>query len=306
MGKGIADMKFSTLYSIIWDKKIRFSTLEQLGFYNMVPDETYIKKSYKVRTGHELNLNHPQTFNEKLQWLKLNDRNPLYTVMVDKYKVKDYVSKKIGEKYIIPTIGVWDYPDNIDFSSLPNQFVLKCNHNSGGLYICRDKTKLDIDAVKKGLRKAIKHNYYYQGREWPYKDVPRKILAEKYMVDESGAELKDYKIFCFSGEPKFIQVDYNRFAEHKRNLYTLGWQYIDARIQFPSDRNVIIDRPKKLDEMIDIARTLSEGLYHIRVDLYSIQNKIYFGELTLYHGSGYEEFVPESFGYSVGKWLNIG
>ena len=298
-------MNISTLYGFIYDKKTRFSILEHMGFYHILSDKNYLRKSFKVRTGCDLNLDHPQTFNEKLQWLKLNDRNPLYTVMVDKYKVKDYVYKKIGKEHIIPTIGVWNHPDEIDFHSLPDQFVLKCNHNSGGLYICRDKAKFDTNSVKKGLATALKHNYYFQGREWPYKDVPRKILAEKYMTDESGVELKDYKIFCFSGQPKFIQVDFNRFAVHKRNLYTLDWQYIDAEIQFPSDRNIIIEKPEKLDEMINIAKILSDGLPHVRVDLYSVRDKVFFGELTFYHGSGFEKFSPENFGYTVGKWLRI-
>lgn len=180
---------------------------------------------YWLHLGRKLNLKNPKTFNEKLQWLKLYNHKPEYTIMVDKVKAKEYVAKLIGEEHIIPTLGVWDDPDDIDFDALPDQFVLKCNHNSGtGMCICRDKSKLDIEKVKAELRKGLKENYFMRWREWPYKNVPRKILAEKFMVDESGTELKDYKIFCFNGEPRYCQVISDRNTDEKIDFYDMHWK----------------------------------------------------------------------------------
>jgi hypothetical protein len=270
-----------------------------------IPDSIYLRMLYKRRLGTKLNLKNPQTFNEKLQWLKLYDRKPEYTTMVDKYAVKKYVADKIGEQYIIPTLGVWDKFEDIDFDKLPNQFVLKCTHDSGGLAICKDKSEFDIKAARKKINKSLKRNYYYSGREWPYKNVPRRIIAEKYMTDESGVELKDYKVFNFDGEPKFIQVDYDRFVEHKRNLYSTDWKYIDAAIQYPTNKKNQINKPECLNEMLDLARKLSVGIPHVRTDFYIVNSKIYFGELTFYHGSGVEKFTPEEFGIEVGSWLKL-
>ncbi len=294
------------LSNFVFSPKWRFLYLARTGFYDHMPDEEFLKRKYKYIIGTELNLDNPRTFNEKLQWLKLHDHNPVYTVMVDKYLAKEYVANIIGNEYIIPTLGVWSSPDEIDFDSLPEQFVLKCNHNSGtGMCICTDKNELDIQKVKKGLRKGMAENYYLNGREWPYKDVPRKIIAEKYLVDESGKELKDYKVFNFNGEPKLIQVDYDRFVGHKRNLYTIDWKYIEASIEYPTDKSRQIPKPEALDKMLSLATELSKGFPHVRTDFYSIEDKIYFGELTFYHESGYGVFTPPSFGEQMGEWLRL-
>lgn len=291
---------------VFTDKKARFSYLAALGFYNRMPDEEYLRRLFKLTMGYELDLDNPKTFNEKLQWLKLHDRNPEYTIMVDKVAAKKWAADRIGEEYIIPTLGVWDDPDEIDFDALPDQFVLKCNHNSGlGMCICKDKSKLDIPKVKRELRKGLRQNYYLTGREWPYKDVPRKILAEKYMVDESGTELKDYKVFNFDGEPKIIEVDFDRFVEHKRNLYSTDWQYIEAAIQYPTDPGHKIDEPKALSEMLELAHKLSAGYPHVRTDLYNIDGKILFGELTIFHEAGFGKFTPPELGLQMGQWLKL-
>lgn len=272
----------------------------------MWSDKLYIKLFYRLSTGRKLNLNNPCTFNEKLQWLKMYNRKPEYTIMVDKVKAKEYVAEKLGEEYIIPNLGVWDDPDKIDFDSLPNQFVLKCNHNSGlGMCICKDKNKLDIPTVKAELRKGLKQNYFLHGREWPYKNVPRKILAENFMVDESGSDLKDYKIFCFDGKPEFIEVDYDRFVNHKRNLYDINWNLMEAEIEFASDSNHSIAKPAKLEEMLSLAKILSKGIPHVRVDFYSINNRLYFGELTFFHGSGTEEFRPFEWDVKLGRLIKL-
>lgn len=266
-------------------------------------DETYLKWMYRIEMGKKLHLDPPKTFNEKLQWLKLHDHRPEYTIMVDKVKAKEYVAEKIGAQYIIPTLGVWDSPDEIDFDALPNQFVLKCNHNSGGLIICKDKQALNIKKAKALLRRELKKDFYKMHREWPYKDVPRKILAEQFMVDESGSELKDYKVFNFNGEPEIIQVDYGRFMEHKRNIYDKNWNLMDLEIQYASDKNHKIDRPKALEEMLNLARILSEGIPHVRTDFYSIGDKLYWGELTFYHGAGLEKFRPENWNERLGRLI---
>lgn len=268
-------------------------------------DEEYLSLVYKLKFGKKLDLASPKTFNEKLQWLKLYDRKPIYTTMVDKYEAKKYVADIIGEEYIIPTLGVWDKFDDIDFDTLPEQFVLKTTHDSGGIVICRDKKTFDKEKAKQKIEWSLKREFYYLWREWPYKNVKPRIIAEKYMVDESGFELKDYKIFCFGGEPKLVQVDFDRFSNHKRNVYSADWELLELTIQFPRDPNRKIEKPKKLEEMMQLACILSAGIPHIRIDFYSINDQIYFGELTFFHGSGYEEFSPREWDYTFGSWIEL-
>lgn len=279
--------------------------LAERGLMPMLSDEAFLKIKFKMLMGYKLNLNEPKTFNEKLQWLKLHDRNPEYTMLVDKYEVKKYVAEKVGAKYIIPTLGVWDRAEDIDFDSLPEQFVLKCTHDSGSVIICRDKQHFSRNAAISKLHKALQKNLYYYGREWPYKNVKPRIIAEKYMEDESGYELKDYKVFTFNGEPKIIQVDFGRYnGRHCRNFYNLNWKYMDMEILYPADASVKIERPQKLDEMLQLSRKLATGP-HVRIDLYSIRNRIYFGEMTFYHGNGFEEFRPFEWDLKFGEWLRL-
>ena len=268
-------------------------------------DKWYIQLHYLFCTHKRLHISNPKTYNEKLQWLKLNDFHPEYSDLVDKYKVKGYVEKMIGVEHVIPTLGVWNRFEEIDFTSLPQQFVLKTTHDSGGVYIIKDKHEMDLEQARKVIQRSLNHNYFYVHREYPYKNVAPRIIAEKYMVDESGTELKDYKIFCFDGVPKIIQVDYDRFSEHKRNLYDTEWNRLPFTLKFPTDWNREIAKPEGLQEMLDIASKLSLGIPHVRVDLYHINGKVYFGELTFFHGSGHEKFTPEEWNYKVGEWLNI-
>ena len=282
------------------DAGYRFGVLASWGIYDRLPDEAYIRKRYRSMFHKKLDLCNPQTFNEKLQWLKLYDRNPLYTTLVDKYAVREYLAEKIGGEYLIPLVGgPWKSFEEIDFDRLPEQFVLKCTHDSGGVVICRDKGQFDYEGAKKKLERCLGRNYYTRSREWPYKNVPPRIIAEKYMVDESGEELKDYKFFMFSGKAALIQVDYGRFSQHKRNLYLPDWKYLDASIKYPNDPEYVIPKPKKLDLMIHLAEVLSEGLPHVRVDFYSINTEVFVGELTFYHESGFAKFTPDE----LGKWL---
>lgn len=269
-------------------------------------DKLFLKIRYRIEMGKKLNLKNPQTFNEKLQWLKLYNRNPEYTKMVDKYEVRKYITEKIGEEYLIPLLGVWDNPDDIDFASLPNEFVLKCTHNSGlGMCICKDKSKLNIEKVKKDLKKALKENYYLKNREWPYKNVKPRIIAEKYMVDESGVELKDYKIFCFNGKPEYVEVDFNRHIEHKLNPYDFNWNALNFCDSSKNDYSANINKPERLDDIKRIAEILSNDIPYLRVDFYSIYSKIYVGELTFYPGSGFIKFEPMSTDLKYGKLLDL-
>lgn len=271
----------------------------------LLPDELYLKLLFRRVMGQNLNLKNPQTFNEKLNWLKLYDRKPEYSKMVDKYEAKKYVASIIGEEYIIPTYGVWEKFDDIDFDVLPDKFVLKCTHDSGSIIFCFDKNNFDYVSAKKKITKALKQNAYLPGREWAYKHVKPRIIAEELIVDNSKGGLKDYKFFCFNSNPKLIQVDFNRFKNHKRNLYTTDWVFIDAQIHYLNDKNVQIDKPKQLDTMLNLSSKLSYNIPQIRVDLYTIEERIYFGELTLYHGSGQEIFNPESLNKEMGEYIQL-
>lgn len=290
----------------VLDPKVRFWYLTRAGFYNHMSDEEYLSRKYQLYFGQKLDLQNPQTFNEKLQWLKLYNRKPEYTVMVDKYKVREYIAQELGEEYLIPLLGVWDNPDEIDFDALPNQFVLKCNHNSGlGMCICKDKSELDISKVKVELRKGLKQDYYLTGREWPYKDVPRKIIAEKYMEDVSG-DLKDYKFYCFNGEMKFVMInsDRNTSRPTRADYFDRDFNWLDFTWGY-SHAEVHPKKPEQFEKMVAIVEKLAKGLPHIRVDLYDCNGKIYFGELTFFDGSGFDKIEPLEWDYKIGKLLKL-
>ena len=266
----------------------------------LLPDKLYIAIKFKMSFGRFPNLKNPETFNEKPQWLKLYNRKPEYTRMVDKYEAKKYVADIIGEEYIIPTLGVWDKFDDIDFDNLPDQFVLKCTHDSGGLVICRDKSKLDVAAAKKKIEKCLKTNYYWHSREWPYKNVKPRIIAEQYLRDDSGRDVNDYKVFNFNGEPHLIQVDFDRFIDHKKNIYTTDWNLCDFSFNYPAHPEIEIPKPTMLKEMLELSKKLSAGEPYMRTDFYCVGNKIYFGELTFFPASGYGAFDPDGVDYELG------
>lgn len=275
------------------------------GKAHFLSDKRYLNIMYRAVFDKKIDWVNPKTYNEKLQWLKLYDRRPEYTIMVDKYAAKEHVSKIIGSQYIIPTLGIWDRFDDIDFASLPDQFVLKCTHDSGGLVIVKDKSDFDMTAARKKIEACLKKNYFWKGREWPYKNVHPRIIAEKYMVDESNSELKDYKIYNFNGDPKFIEVDYDRFKSHKRNIYNIDWDYLDIMMQYPNDSNKYISRPKALDIMLEAAKKLSKDIPHLRTDFYSIDDKIYFGEMTFYSSSGFMKITPDIWDERIGDWIEL-
>ena len=291
---------------LITDKDARYIFLASRHMIPFDTDEKYIKHKYQFSTGERLNLDSPVTFNEKMQWLKLHDRNPLYTSLVDKYEVKKIINGVIGEEHIIPTLGVWDRFDDINFSSLPDKYVLKTTHDSGSVVIVKDRNEFDISKARKTINRSLSRNFYFSGREWPYKNVAPRIIAEPYITDESGKELKDYKVFVFNGKPYCIQVDYDRFIEHKRNFYSLDWEYIPFTTRYPTDPNHIIEKPDCLKELIEMSARLAvfiETPPFVRTDFYINRSEIYFGEITFYHGSGYEKFIPDTYGKILGDMI---
>jgi hypothetical protein len=249
-------------------------------------------------------LNNPKTFNEKLQWLKVYDRKPEYTRYVDKYEVRSYIKETIGEEYLIPLIGVYNSFDEIDFDILPNQFVLKPNHTSGNVYICKDKSKIDYVKLKKEVNAWMKREYYWVHREWPYKNIKPKIICEDYMVDESGTELKDYKFFCFNGEPKAFFIASDRGIDTRFDFFDLEFNHLPV-MQHYINATKPLKRPPGLEEMIFLSRVLSKGLAHVRIDFYDINGRIYFGEMTFYHFSGFEKFEPIEYDNLFGSWIEL-
>lgn len=275
-------------------------------FSKFLDDEHFLRYRFRIVMGKKLDLLNPTTYNEKLQWLKLYDRNPKYTQLVDKVLVKKYVSEIIGEEHIIPTLKVYDSPEDINIDELPNQFVLKTNHDgdSLGVFVCRDKSKFDYKKAIETLCHNLKRNYYYTGREWPYKNVKPCIFVEKYEEDESG-ELRDYKFFCFNGEVKSVFVATERSTGHvKFDYFDRDFNHLEFIQSHPmSDKPIA--KPQNYDEMLNIAESLSKNIPHVRVDLYNCNGKILFGEMTFYHYGGMIKFHPEEWDYTFGSWLSL-
>lgn len=279
--------------------------LHRLAF--IFPDKLYLELMFRLKMGYPLDLRNPQTFNEKLQWLKLYNRRPEYTQMVDKYAVKEYVAQIIGKEYIIPTTGVWDKFGQIDFSALPERFVLKTTHGGGGggVAICNDKEHFDTAEAKRKLEKSLSVDIYRSLREWPYKNVKRRIIAEEYMQDGSG-ELKDYKFFCFNGRVEFFKIDFDRFVDHHANYYDRNGKLLPfGEADLPPVPDKKLEIPHNIQEMIVLAEKLSAGIPFLRVDLYNIDEKIYFGELTFFPASGFGRISPEQYDRIIGKSLEL-
>lgn len=275
----------------------------------LLSDKQYLKAQFLYTFGYPLDLESPKTFCEKLQWLKLYDRNPKYTTMVDKYEVKKYVAEIIGEEYIIPTLAVWDKPQDIDWNTLPNQFVLKTTHGGGGngVIICKDKELLDKRAIIKQLESSLDKDLYKEFREWPYKNVPKRIIAEKFMAPEKSPapnDLPDYKFFCFNGKVRFFKVDFGRFVEHHANYYSPEGELLEFGEQgLEPDPNYPIELPNNLRDMISLAEKLSADEPFLRVDFYNVNGKIFFGELTFYPASGFGSFTPNIWNLRIGDMI---
>lgn len=284
------------------------SLVHHLGQW--LPDSTYIKLRYRFQMGKRLNLKNPKTFQEKLQWLKLHDHNSMYKKMVDKILVKEYVSSLVGSEYVAPLLGVWDEPEDIDWDSLPNQFVLKTNHGGGntGVVICRDKNSFDREHAIKKLNSSLNKDIYKNLREWPYKNIVRKVFAEKYLESAFGVnDLPDYKFFCFNGSVKALFVATERQNPNedvKFDFFDADYNHLPFR-QGHENARVIPKKPKSFKEMKRIAATLSKGIPHVRVDLYEVNGRPVFGELTFCHFGGMVPFEPEEWDYKFGSWLQL-
>lgn len=297
--------RISILKKIITDRDYRTVMLAKAGFYNHLDDRSYLEKLYRAKMGRPLNLEDPKLFSEKLQWLKLYDRNPLYTRLVDKYLVREYVAEKLGEEYLIPLLGVWDDPDEIDFDALPDQFVLKCNHNSGtGMCICRDKSKLDYEHVRKDLRKGLRENFYLKNREWPYKDVKPKVIAESYLEDTEDDALTDYKFFCFQGIPKVMYISKDTGKDPRTDFFDMTFSHLPIRSKDPQ-ADIPPVKPDQFEKMKQLAEILSMDIPHLRVDFYFAHSRIYVGELTFYHMGGFAKITPHEWDLRLGSLIEI-
>lgn len=272
-----------------------------------LPDRWFIQAKYFYHFKKFANLRNPKTYNEKLQWLKLYNRKPEYSKMVDKYDAKKIVASIIGDEYIIPAYGVWDKFDDINFDILPNQFVLKTTHDCGGIVVCKDKSKFDKDTAKKILEKHQKRNYYAEGREWPYKNVKPRILAEKFMEDTETKELRDYKFFAFNGNVKMLFIASDRQSENEQTKFDFfdeNFNHLDLCNGHPN-RECDIKKPVSFELMKNLAEKLSKDIPHVRVDFYEVDGKVYFGELTFFHWSGFVPFQPEKWDEIMGNWIQL-
>lgn len=270
----------------------------------LIDDRIYLELIFYLRVGHKLNLKNPKTYNEKLQWLKLYYRKPFHQTLVDKFEVKQYVTKKIGEKYIVENYGVWDSFDEIDFQKLPKKFVLKTTHDQGGVILCENKEEFDYKGARKKLTKHLGKNLYYRFREWPYKEVKPRILAEKFL-NNNDCEIDDYKFFCFHGEPKLMFISTERSTKKTRfNFFDMNFKPLDiTRGYGKSDK--IIEKPRQFELMVDISKKLSVGLPHVRVDFYIINEEVFFGEYTFFSGGGLKPFSPKKWDHMLGSYLQL-
>ena len=286
-----------------------YPSLTWRGLTRFVPDELHLKLMFREKMGCWPDLKNPKGFNEKLQWLKLHDRNPLYTTLVDKYRVKQWVAERIGGQYVTPTCAVWERAEDIDISGLPERFVLKTNHDCGGIAICRDRATFDLDAAKEKLAKHLKRNYYWGCREWPYKDVRPLVFAEEYLDPSMGADpaagITDYKIMCFGGEPRCEFTCTGRAGGDLRvDFFDNEWNHLPFTRHYPN-ADVPPDAPHDLAGMLSAARELAAGFPFVRVDFYEVAGRRIFGEMTFYPGGGFEEFDPYEWDKRLGSWIEL-
>ena len=282
-------------------------------YTSLLPDKIYIKKLYKKLMGKELNLKNPVTFNEKLNWIKLYDRRPEYTIMADKYRARDYIKEKIGEEYLVPLLGVYEKAEEIDFDALPNQFVLKCNHASD-VVVCRDKGNNDffckkgklgsICEVRAYLEKGLKTNFYKASREWPYKCIKRKIICEKYLENEDGSQLLEYNVFCFNGMPRFFKASTRTSDDSMiKTFYDMDWKWMDLSTGVMAGD--IFEKPAQLEEMLRVSKVLSAGVPHLRVDFFVCNGRLYSGELTFFSAGGFWKVEPQEWDNVFGEYMQL-
>lgn len=274
-----------------------------------LPDELYVKLFFFTVTGRHLNLQHPTTFEDKQQWLKLYDRHPEYRELVDKLKVREHIKAVLGEEYLFPLLGAWKSFEDINFEALPNQFVLKCNHDSGSVKVIRDKNilkKEDYAVLSRHFSKHLRRDFFYAGREYPYKGIEPYLLAEKYMIDDNHEQesLNDYKFFCFHGEPKIVLIVTDRAVDCRYDFYDMDFNHLDLKYGRSRDDDAI-HKPAFFEEMKSIAAKLSDGIPFVRIDLYEVDGKVYFGEYTFYDGGGFQWLEPEKWEYQLGSWIKL-
>lgn len=291
---------------MIRDPEFRLSILASRGFYNSMSDEKFLKKKYRLIFGTEPNLLHPKTFNEKLQWLKLYDREPLYTTLVDKYAVRQYIADKLGEEYLVPLAGgPWEKVEDIDFDALPRQFVLKCTHDSGGVLVVKDKSALNVDVAKSFLNKRLARNYFYGCREWPYKDLRPRIYAEKFMQNADEKALNVYKLMCFGGTPKIFQVIQNdKLNSETVDYFDTDWNLLNMRQNFPNSAQPLA-KPECIQDLLQLAEKLSSGFPFLRTDFYVVDGRVFFSELTFYSDGGFACFDPPEWDKILGSWIEL-
>ena len=280
------------------------SALGRRGRLRCLPDAAYLRLQYFLKLGRVLHLKHPALYNEKLQWLKLYDRKPQYAAYADKLAVREHVREAVGDVYLIPLLGAYRSADEIDWAKLPDRFVLKCTHGSGSNILCADKNRLNLGDAKAQLDAWMRRNWFWLSREWPYLCIQPRIIAEAFLGDEMGNVPFDYKIMCFEGQPTYIIVDADRYSAHTRSFYDVNWRRQDM---FNRHENIPYDveRPAQLDQMLDVARKLSKGIHHVRIDLYLVQDRVYFGEMTFFHGYGMEVFRPREFELAMGNLIKL-
>ena len=274
------------------------------GFFNWMPDKLCLYLLYWARMGKSLNLKNPRTFNEKQQWLKLYNRKMEYTAMVDKYEAKKYIASIIGEEYVIPTLGVWEKFEDIDFDMLPAQFVLKCTHDSGCFVICRDKSQLDIGVAQKKIQKSLKTNYYFHGREWPYKNVKPRIIAEEYVEDTENDALTDYKFYCFDGIPQIMYISKDHAEEPRTDFFDMEFNHLPITCGEPN-ADVTPSKPAQFEQMRKFAGLLSQNIPFLRVDFYEVNGKVYVGELTFFDVAGFDLHEPKEWDEQMGAWITL-
>lgn len=298
-------MIINKLKKLITNEAYRFSVLEDLGIFNKMNDEKFLTKKFYYRIGYQLNLKNPKTYNEKLQWIKLNDRKEIYSKMVDKYEAKSLVANVIGDEYIIPTYGVWDKFADINFEELPDSFVIKCTHDSGGVIVVNDKHSFDISKAKEMINAKLKHNFYFYGREWPYKKVKPRIIIEKNMsIEENSDVINDYKIYTFNGKAKMCMINQDRGIDTRADYFDKNYNQIKINWGYkPSD--IPPQKPKNYEKMFELAEKLAFGTLELRVDFYEINDQIYFGEMTFFDGSGFDAIEPIEWDYKMGSWIKL-
>jgi hypothetical protein len=298
--------KLRTVLGLLKNPYLFITTLGKYNVLNWMPDSCFLRISYRGNTGEKLNLKNPQTFNEKLQWLKLYDRNPLYTKLADKYEVREFVSKSIGDEYLVPLLGVYNSVDEIDFNILPERFVLKCTHDQGSVIICRDKEQFDIQKAKRFLNKRLAKNPFWATREWPYKNITPRIICERYLEQGDKKTLDDFKVLCFNGEAKLIEYHINRFNDnHTQDFYDLSWNKTKISQKGSPLSTVNTPKPILLEKMLRLSEILANKIPHVRVDWYIAGGILFFGEMTFFDASGFCPFDNPADDLLLGTWIDI-